>query len=89
MRMPYRIRFKKSVTKFYQNANKPLARKIERCLEILEKTPKQHPNIKALRGNLKGKYRYKIGQHRVIYAVNEQDVEVIVIKISPRGSAYS
>lgn len=76
------------VAKFYKSADKALAKKLVRCFSVLEKTPQQHPNIKALTGRFKGKYRYRLGQYRVIYRIDEQMLEVVVLQISPRGSAY-
>lgn len=38
-----------------------------RCLQKLEQTPRFHPNIKALKGEYAGYYRYRIGDYRVIY----------------------
>ncbi len=35
--------------KSYANADKALAKKIDRCLQQLEQTPRFHPNIKALK----------------------------------------
>jgi hypothetical protein len=34
------------------------AKKIARCLQQLEKTPRSHPNVKALKGDYAGYYRY-------------------------------
>jgi mRNA-degrading endonuclease RelE of RelBE toxin-antitoxin system len=43
-----------------------LAKKIARCLQQLEQTPRQHPNVKALKGDYAGYYPYRIGDYRVI-----------------------
>ncbi|MCC5614071.1 type II toxin-antitoxin system RelE/ParE family toxin [Nostoc sp. CHAB 5836] len=51
----------------YVNADKAVAKKIARCLQQLEQTPQSHPNIKALKGDYAGYYRYRIGDYRVIY----------------------
>jgi mRNA interferase RelE/StbE len=72
----------------YLNADKALAKKIARCLQQLEQTPLLHPNIKALKGYFIGYYRYRIGDYRVIYSVDEEIVEVFVVTIVKRGEAY-
>jgi mRNA interferase RelE/StbE len=72
----------------YANADKSLAKKIARCLQQLEQTPRSHPNIKALKGNLAGYYRYRIGDYRVIYSVEDEVIRVFVIAIAHRSEAY-
>ncbi|MEL7355083.1 MAG: type II toxin-antitoxin system RelE/ParE family toxin [Cyanobacteria bacterium J06560_6] len=86
--MPHTVRLTKKASKFYGSADKVLATKLARCFEVLEQTPLSHPNIKPLKGKLKGRYRYRIGNYRVIYRVNDQSVEVEVLQIGPRGDAY-
>jgi mRNA interferase RelE/StbE len=72
----------------YVNADKALAKKISRCLQQLAQTPLLHPNIKALKGDYAGDYRYRIGEYRVIYSVDEDVVKVLVLTIVKRGEAY-
>lgn len=72
----------------YANADKALAKNIARCLQQLEQTPRSHPNIKALKGNFAGYYRYRIGDYRVIYSVEDEVVRVFVIAIAHRSEAY-
>jgi mRNA interferase RelE/StbE len=72
----------------YANADKALAKKIAKCLQQLEQTPLFHPNVKALKGNYAGYYRYRIEDNRVIYSVDEEVVKVFVLTISKRGEAY-
>lgn len=74
--------------KVYANADKALAKKIARCLQQLEQTPRSHPNIKALKGEFSGYYRYRIGDYRVIYLVDDTLVQVLVVAIAHRSKAY-
>jgi mRNA interferase RelE/StbE len=70
----------------YTSANPALAKKIARCLQQLEQTPRFHPNIKALKGDYVGCYR--IGDYRVIYSVDDAQVQVLVVTIANRSEAY-
>ncbi|WP_265266984.1 type II toxin-antitoxin system RelE family toxin [Spirulina subsalsa] len=70
------------------NADQALAKKISRCLQQLEQTPRLHPNIKVLKGDYAGYYRYRIGDYRVIYSVDDKLVQVFVIAIAHRREAY-
>ncbi|MBW4667992.1 MAG: type II toxin-antitoxin system RelE/ParE family toxin [Cyanomargarita calcarea GSE-NOS-MK-12-04C] len=76
----YEVLLHPDAQQVYVNANKALAKKIARCLEHLEQTPRSHPNIKALKGDYTGYYRYRIGDYRVI--------QVFVVAIAHRSEAY-
>ena len=56
---------------FYAKADKPLARKLARCFAQLERDPRRHNNIKRLSGTLAGLFRYRVGDWRVIYRIEE------------------
>ncbi|MCU0524976.1 MAG: type II toxin-antitoxin system RelE/ParE family toxin [Elainella sp. Prado103] len=72
----------------YFNANPALAKKIARCLQQLEQNPKSHPNIKALKGDYAGYYRYRIGDYRIIYLIDNDLVQVLVVAIAHRSKVY-
>ncbi len=84
----YKVVLTKKAKTFYKNADPILAKKIAKGFQILEQTPYQHPNIKALKGQLKGYYRYRVGDYRILYEVNDQMIQVIVIKIAHRSEIY-
>jgi mRNA interferase RelE/StbE len=44
------------------------------------------PNAKKLQG--RPGYRLRIGDWRVIYEINKDQVVIIVMKIAPRGEVY-
>lgn len=50
----------------------------------------QHPNRfgKRLKGELKDFRSLRVGDYRVIYRVEEQDVIVLVVKVGHRASVY-
>ena len=76
------------VQEVYVNADKALAKKITRCLQQLEQTPRSHPNIKALKGDYAGYYRYRIADYRIIYSMDGELVQVLVVAIAHRSEAY-
>ena len=84
----YEILLSPDAQAVYLNADKALVKKIARCFQQLEQTPLFHPNIKALKGDYIGYYRYRIGDYRVIYSVDEEVVKVFVVIIVYRGEAY-
>ncbi len=73
--------------KFYKTCPEELAKRLNKCFEDLESNPFWGPNIKVLRGE-KRRYRYRIGEYRVIYSVDKENDRVIVTLIASRISAY-
>jgi mRNA interferase RelE/StbE len=84
----YEVLLHPDAQKAYVNADKNLAKKIARCLAQIEQTPLLHPNIKALKGDFAGYYRYRIGDYRVIYSIDDEIVQVFVVAIVHRSEAY-
>ena len=84
----YEILLHPDAQKIYAKADKALAKKNSRCLQQLEQEPRSHPNIKALKGEYAGLYRYRIRDYRVIYSVEDEIVQVFVVAIAHRGQAY-
>ena len=69
-------------------SSKALEKKLVRCFKNLESNPRSHPNIKPLKGSYTGYYRYRIGDYRVIYSIEDELVVVNVILIAHRGKVY-
>ncbi len=84
----YKVFLHPDAQKVYVNADKALAKKIARCLQQLEQNPRSHTNIKALKGEYAGYYRYRIGDYRVMYSVDDTLIQVFVVAIAHRSEAY-
>jgi mRNA interferase RelE/StbE len=63
-------------------------RRLNRCFEQLRQNPYENPNIKRLKGPLQGYFRYRVGDWRVVYEVDEEKRVVTVLLIVHRSSAY-
>jgi len=74
--------------KTYARADVALARKLAKCFKVLEQDPLRHPNIKPLTGLLKGFFRFRAGDYRIVYAVDVRDQMVYVVRIAHRREAY-
>lgn len=46
------------------------------------------PNIKKLKGQLSSYYRYRISNYRLFYAIDTNNVVVIVVSLKNRKDAY-
>lgn len=74
--------------KYCRKANKKTVELLAECFKHLEGNPFYHPGgkIKRLKGH--NLYRFRAGDLRIIYEINELTREVPVHLISPRGDAY-
>ena len=62
-----------------------LGRRITKALEDLARDPLQG---KALKGRLKGRYSYRIGDYRIIYMIFRNRLLLIVIDMGHRRDIY-
>lgn len=54
----------------------------------LRKNPRFGPNIKRLKGKYEDFYRFRIGDYRLFYAVDNEKVIVFVVSLRSRGDTY-
>ncbi|NCA11678.1 type II toxin-antitoxin system RelE/ParE family toxin [bacterium] len=73
---------------FYAAADKPLARKLARCFRQLEREPRRHSAIRMLTGPFAGMRRYRIGDWRAIFTIDEERSLVSVLAIAHRREVY-
>ena len=85
----YKVDLSAKAQEFYRKADRPLARKLARCFEQLEQEPRHHSNVKRLTGKLSRHYRYRVGDYRVIYRIDDRQHSVVVVKIAHRSEAYN
>lgn len=84
----FNLRLSREAQRFYARADQPTARKLARCFAALETNPRSGNNVKPLKGKFDGSYRYRVGDLRVVYTINDQAVTVFVITIAKRTDAY-
>ena len=73
---------------FIAKANPPLRRKIEKCFTRLETDPHHNNNIKRLSGEFAGYLRYRLGDWRVIFQIDEKAHQVLIADIAHRREVY-
>jgi mRNA interferase RelE/StbE len=73
---------------FFASAAHPLARKLARCLSRLETDPRGGNTVKRLKGKLRNYYRYRVGNWRVVYRIDDAINQVIVVAIAHRSDIY-
>jgi mRNA interferase RelE/StbE len=84
----YRIVLSASSALFFEKATTTLQRRLDRCFNTIALDPKRHPNIKPLKGKLAGHYRFRLGDYRIVYRIDENDKVVIVAVVAHRRDVY-
>lgn len=62
-----------------------LYRRVANVLDDLQRDPYQG---KPLKGELKGRYSYRVGSYRVVYLIRQQELLVLVIDVGHRRDVY-
>jgi mRNA interferase RelE/StbE len=87
----YRIAETDSFRKLLRK-NTSLERVYRRIVEVvypmLRREPHFGPNIKRLKGDYSDFYRYRVGDYRLFYTIEEESVIVVVADLRSRQNAY-
>ncbi len=68
---------------------KRLYKKItEYVYPLIKRNPHYGPNIKRLKGEYSEFYRYRIGDYRLFYTIQESKIIIYIIDIAHRKDAY-
>jgi mRNA interferase RelE/StbE len=88
--MSWSIRVSSIAEKYFKRLDKKLQRKIKEKLRALSRQQNRLENVqvRALTGELKGFYRLRIGDYRIIFALLEEEKVIAVVNILPRADAY-
>ncbi len=84
----FRLVLSREASRFYERCDKTAAAKLARCFTALEQDPRAGNNVKPLKGQLTGAYRYRVGDHRVVYTIDDAAVTVFIITIANRKDVY-
>jgi mRNA interferase RelE/StbE len=74
--------------RFFNDAERPLSKRLERCFQQLRLDPYRHNNIKRLTGQFSGLLRFRVGDWRVIYRVDDSARRVVIVDIGNRRDIY-
>ena len=88
--MSWKIEIKPTAEKSYLKLDKKTRSRIKKSLLELEKSenPLMHPKVRPLIGKLRGDYRLRVGDWRVIFTPDKDQKIIHVYAILPRGEAY-
>ena len=83
--MGFSIRIKESAAKELRRLAKPDRTRIVAAIDRLTETP--HLGA-ALKGDLRGLRRLRVGDYRVVYEVRDEELVVLVVRVAHRRDAY-
>ena len=81
----YSIRIKQSAAKELARLSKPVRGRIIKSIDALGEQPFKGT---ALKGELTGLRRIRIGDYRVVYEIAERELTVLVVRVSHRRDVY-
>lgn len=84
----YKVIAHRRALRFYRSLDKKTASRIDRVVEKLRKGPFSHRNIRKLRGEFAGSYRYRMGDIRIIYSVDTKKKVINIEVMEKRGKVY-
>ena len=86
--MTYKLQLSPHAARQYKKLDPSVKSSIRAALESLVHQPLIGPKIKRLKGRLHDYYRYRAGDHRILYAVVQPDRAVYVDYIQHRKDVY-
>ncbi|CAK1240849.1 type II toxin-antitoxin system RelE family toxin [Fructobacillus tropaeoli] len=87
--MRYRWKFDKKAEKQFEKLDKPVQRRLYNWLE-LNISGTNNPRLfgKALEGEFKTLWRYRVGKYRIIADIVDDEFVVVVLKTDKRSDVY-
>ena len=68
--------------------NKLYKKIVEYVYPMLRRNPYFGPNIKRLKGQFSDYYRYRIGDYRLFYKIENEKIMIFIVDIKHRKDAY-
>lgn len=85
MPVPWAVRWEPAARKALRDLPPHEVERIVHAVAALAEDPYAARNVKAMQG---GGYRMRVGDRRVIYALREAELVVLVVRIGNRGQVY-
>ena len=85
----YKVEFTESAVKQLKKLDKQTVRVIKNwVIKNLVNTPDPRLHGKALKGNLKGIWRYRVGDYRLFASIEEEIITISIFEIGHRRDIY-
>lgn len=80
--MKYKIRYEKDCLKYLKKLDRDTQ---VRIINAINQLP--FGDVKKLQGNIDD-YRLRVGNYRVVFSKDDENILISIIKIAPRGEVY-
>lgn len=84
--MPYSITYTPSAAKAIRKLDKPTARRLLNAIGTLASNPRPSGCIQLKGG--RGEFRIRLGDYRIVYDVQDDELVVLVLKVGHRREVY-
>jgi mRNA interferase RelE/StbE len=84
----YSIEFSPAAAKALIKIAKPFQLRIVGAIELLAVDPRP-PAAKMLRGGEHGRWRVRVGDYRIAYAIEDDRLLILVLRVAHRREAYN
>ncbi len=83
----YTVEYSKAALKTLNRLPRNLVARLLDKMDNIAKDPfAPHGNVKSLKGS--SHYRLRVGDWRIVYEIQEQRINILVLKIATRGEVY-
>lgn len=87
--MAWTLRISETARRQLKKLDRSTAQSLLRYMNrLLQETEDPRQRGKALKANLSGLWRYRVGDHRVICLIEDAQLFVLVVGVSHRSKAY-
>ena len=84
----HKIILHRNAAKFYRKADDALKERVTDAIDDIVLNPPLDGHIKKLKGDLKHMHRFRVGDLRILYEIDDVQETVWIKTIEWRGSAY-
>ena len=85
----YHVEISSDAKKTLKKMDKPVAKRIRNFIEKnLEGCENPRFRGKPLKGNLKGNWRYRVGNYRIIAEIHDDKILINIVEVGHRGDIY-
>lgn len=84
----HKIILHRNAVNFYRKANNALKERVADAIDVIARKPHLDGHIKKLKGDLKHMHRFRMGDLRILYEIDDAQETVWIKTIEWRGSVY-
>lgn len=86
--MGYRVELTEVAGRAFDKLDKPVQKRLQNLFDRMALLPDPRTIGEALHGDLKGLWKYRAGEWRVIAEIHDGTLIIYVVKIAHRSKAY-